>query len=464
MSSAFLAKKELRFKELNDLVTSGRTRRESWRRTQLSRVEEILEDHESEILQALKCDLGKPSNEAIIEIIALKQELKLAKRKLRQWMKSKHVELPLPLQPGIAKLNLEPLGCILIIGPWNYPFSLTIQPLISALAAGNTVVIKPSEHAPNTSKLIADVFSHKFPKDVLQVCEGDGVIASELIEYPFDHIFFTGGSTVGQKVLTAAAKNLTPVTLELGGQSPAIVLEGADLEVTARRLIWGKGLNAGQTCLAPNHVLVEDSIKTKLIEELKKALRDFYGNQPIQSPDLAKIVNKHHFSRLQKLLEDSQKTNQVIAGGDFDKEKLLISPTIIEVANDNDPLLKDELFGPLLPILTFSDFTKVLNQIKKGASPLAIYMFGGSQEKQEKLIAKTRSGGICFNDVIMQAGIPDMPFGGVGLSGMGRYHGFAGFETFSNKRSILKRPFFLDFKLRYPPYKLSTSILKNLLS
>ena len=449
---------------MQSLVSSGETIHQRWRLKQLDKIQIILEQHESEILQALRDDLGKPSTEAIIEIIALKQELKLAKKNLSKWMSPKRINIPLSLQPGDARVHLEPLGCILIIGPWNYPFSLTIQPLISALAAGNTAVLKPSENSPNTSKLISKLFKYYFSENIVQVFEGDKDVASALLEYSFNHIFFTGGTAVGKKILQAAANHLTPVTLELGGQSPAIILQGADLEVTARRLIWGKGLNAGQTCLAPNHLLVQKSIKDPLINQLKKAYLEFYGPNPIKSLDLAKIINEHHFSRLLDLLEISKEKKQIVFGGEVDRERRIIPPTLIEVDSKDDQILQDELFGPIFPIMSINNLEAAIQSINKKNPPLAIYLFGGTSQDQELLLKKSSSGGVCFNDVIMHAGIPEMPFGGVGTSGMGRYHGYAGFLTFSNQRSVLKRPFILDFKLRYPPYKLNLNLLKKLLS
>ncbi len=464
MSSALLVKKNLRFNDLRSEVLTGGSKSEHWRRFQLGKIHKLLDNHESDILFALQADLGKPSTEAMIEIIALKQELKLANRNLKKWMRPKAVNIPISLRPGEATLRLEPLGCVLIIGPWNYPFSLTIQPLISAFAAGNTAVLKPSENSPNTSRLIANLFKSYFPENIVQVFEGDKDVAKTLLEYPFDHVFFTGSTSIGQKVLEAASKHLSPVTLELGGKSPVLILKGSDLEVAARRILWGKGLNSGQTCLAPNHLLIQESIKEPFLKEIKKAFLDFYGPNPINSNDLAQIINDVQFLRLVKLLDGAREKNQILFGGEINRAKRLITPALIKVDIDNDPILQDEIFGPLLPISTFSNFSDAIKSINKDSSPLAIYMFGGSQEEQKQLIKQTRSGGICFNDVIMQAGIPEMPFGGVGQSGMGRYHGFAGFQTFSNERSVLKRPFWLDFKLRYPPYKLNLDLLKKLLS
>ncbi len=455
--------KYLQIKELREPVIKGITRPEKWRRVQLKRISKLINEHENEIIQALSADLKKPPTEALFEIIAVKQELKLAQEQLRQWMRPQPIGVPFSLKPGEAWTEPEPLGCVLIIGPWNYPFSLIIQPLVSALAAGNTAVLKPSENAPQTSLLIQRLINHLFPKDVVEVVTGDGGIASELVQRDFDHIFFTGGSVIGKKVMEAASKNLTPITLELGGKSPAIVLKGADLAATARRLIWGKGINAGQTCIAPNHILVEEKLRFSLLNELKNAQISLYGENPIQSPHLAKIINSHHFERLTKLLEDARSKGQIHHGGRFSQAQRQIEPTIIEVDEQSDPLLEEELFGPLLPVLSTQNLNSAIGLIQKQPRPLAIYLFGGSKSDQQHLIEKTSSGSICFNDVVMQAGIPDLPFGGVGASGMGRYHGYAGFKTFSNEKSILKRPFWFDIKLRYPPYNLDPKVLKNLL-
>ena len=449
--------------DLRSPVLKGLTRLENWRRLQLNRVNQILEEHEEEIINALQKDLGKPRTEAFFEIIALRQELKLAQENLKKWMQPQKVKIPIALNPGSALIKHEPLGCVLIIGPWNYPFSLTLQPLISALAAGNTVVLKPSENAPNTSNLIKKVISKIFPSNVVRVFEGDGLVAEELINKSFDHIFFTGGGTIGKKVMKAASNHLTPTTLELGGKSPAIVLEGADLEITAKRIIWGKGLNAGQTCIAPDHLLVEEHLTIPFVELMKKAITTFYGKNPLNSNHFAKIINTYHFKRLKELIDQAKEKKQIIFGGEVDKNKLRISPTLIKIKDRDDPLMKEEIFGPIIPILKFQQLEKTLSEIRKQPKPLALYIFGGSHQEQEKIINTTSSGSVCINDVVMQAGIPELPFGGVGASGMGRYHGYAGFETFSHQKSILKKPFWLDIKFRYPPYKLDTSFLKNLL-
>ena len=449
--------------QLQDLVLSGKTRNEKWRRTQLHSLSNLLENHQKEILNALNQDLGKPATEAFFEIIAVKQEIKLAQKNLSNWMKTRHINVPVSLKPAQALVYPDPLGCILIIGPWNYPFSLTIQPLVGALAAGNTAVLKPSENAPNVSNLIKKLIEKYFPKNILQVFEGDGNFAADLMTRQFDHVFFTGGENIGRKVMEAASKNLTPVTLELGGKSPAIVIDGANLEVTAKRVIWGKSLNAGQTCIAPDHLLVEQKLFDSLISNLKNSINDFYGNNPLDSKHLGRIINQNQFNRLNNLLKEAKKNGQIIYGGDSNEIDRRISPTLIKIENRNDPLMKEELFGPLLPILSIKNLDQAISDFKLLPKPLALYLFGGGENEQGKVLSMTSSGGVCFNDVVLQAGIPELPFGGVGTSGMGKYHGKAGFDNFTHYKSVLKRPFWLDLNFRYPPYKIDLSLLNKLI-
>ena len=449
--------------QLQDLVLSGKTRNEKWRRAQLNSLSNLLENHQQEILKALSQDLGKPATEAFFEIIAVKQEIKLAQKSLSNWMKTRQINVPVSLKPAQALVQPDPLGCILIIGPWNYPFSLTLQPLVGALAAGNTAVLKPSEHAPNVSNLIKKLIEKYFPPEIVQVFEGDGNIAADLMTRQFDHVFFTGGENIGKKVMEAASKNLTPVTLELGGKSPAVVINGANLEVTAKRVIWGKSLNAGQTCIAPDHLLVEDKLFDSLISNLINSINDFYGNTPLDSKHLGSIINEKQFNRLNNLLTQAKKNNQIIYGGDSNEKEKRISPTLIKIDNRNDPLMKEELFGPLLPILSIKNLDQAISDFKLLPKPLALYLFGGGEKEQGKVLSMTSSGGVCFNDVVLQAGIPELPFGGVGTSGMGKYHGKAGFDNFTHYKSVLKRPFWLDLNFRYPPYKLDLSLLNKLI-
>ena len=449
--------------KLKDQVLSGKTRPKKWRLDQLQALSNLLDNHQQEILNALHQDLGKPPTEAFFEIIAVKQEIKLVQKNLSNWMKAKKINVPVSLRPAQAFIQPDPLGCILIIGPWNYPFSLTLQPLVGALAAGNTAVLKPSEHAPHVSNLIKTLIEKYFPPEITQVVEGDGNTAADLMCQQFDHVFFTGGENIGKKVMEAASKNLTPVTLELGGKSPALVIDGANLEVTAKRIIWGKSLNAGQTCIAPDHLLVEHKLFDSLISNLKNSINDFYGNNPLDSKHLGRIINQNQFNRLNNLLKEAKKNGQIIYGGDSNEIEKRISPTLIKIENRNDPLMKEELFGPLLPILLIKNLDEAISEFKFLPKPLALYLFGGAENEQGKILSMTSSGGVCFNDVVLQAGIPELPFGGVGSSGMGKYHGKAGFDNFTHFKSVLKRPFWLDLNFRYPPYKLDLSLLNKLI-
>jgi len=449
--------------KLQDLVLSGETRQERWRRKQLNALSNLLENHQQEILNALSEDLRKPPTEAFFEIIAVKQEIKLAQKNLSKWMQAKPINVPISLRPAKAFVQPDPLGCILIIGPWNYPFSLTLQPLVAALSSGNTAVLKPSEHAPNVSNLIKKLIEKYFQPNITRVIEGDGNIAANLMTHTFDHVFFTGGENIGKKVMEAAAKNLTPITLELGGKSPAIVIDGANLEVTARRIIWGKSLNAGQTCIAPDHLLVEHKLFDSLISNLKTSINDFYGNNPLISKHLGSIINQNQFNRLNNLLNQAKQNGQIIYGGDCNESEKRISPTLIKIESRKDQLMKEELFGPLLPILCIKNLDEAISDFKSLPKPLALYLFGGKEKEQKRILSMTSSGGVCFNDVVLQAGIPDLPFGGVGASGMGKYHGKAGFDNFTHYKSILKRPFWLDLNFRYPPYKLDLSLLNKLI-
>jgi aldehyde dehydrogenase (NAD+) len=336
------------------------------------------------------------------------------------------------------------------------------------LAAGNAAVLKPSEHAPQTAALMARLLPLAFPPEVVQVVIGDGAVAAQLLEQRFDHIFFTGGSRVGRLVMAAAAKHLTPVTLELGGKSPAIVLGDTNLAVTARRLVWGKGLNAGQTCVAPDHILVVPELRAPLIEAMAAEITSFYGEDPLASPDLGSIVNQAQFDRLEGLLAGAKARGQVLAGGRSDRATLRIEPTLVAVDGAttdgaDDPLMQEEIFGPILPVITIAGLEEGLQQVRSRPKPLALYLFSNDKSAQERTLQTTSSGSVCFNDVVMQAGAASLPFGGVGESGQGTYHGRAGFLTFSHQRSVLKRHFWLDLPFRYPPYKGKLGLVKRLL-
>ena len=448
-------------KTLRANVASGQTRPEAWRRLQLKRLSDLIDRYEADILQALRIDLAKPELEGMFEIVALLQELKITRRRLKTWMRPRRIPVPIMQRPGRAQLIQEPLGCVLVIGPWNYPFMLTLQPLISALAAGNTVVLKPSEHAPAAAALITRLITEGFPSDVVRVVNGDGSTAAALVDLGFDHIFFTGSGAIGAKVLAGAARHLTPVTLELGGKNPAVVLDSADLAVTARRLIWGKGINAGQTCIAPDHLLVQTSIRERLVQALKEERRNLYGDDPLASADLSSLIHDRQFQRLEGLLTTAKAEGRILFGGECDHQRRKIAPTLIEVQSDQDPLMAAEIFGPLLPIMTVETLDDAITRIQQQDKPLAIYLFGGDRNDQNAVLQRTSSGGVCFNDVVMQKGVPELPFGGVGASGMGSYQAEAGFQTFSHPRSVLRRPFFLDIRHRYPPYTLNPAIFRR---
>jgi aldehyde dehydrogenase (NAD+) len=448
---------------LRQRVMDGETRPLRWRLQQLEQLELALVTRQEAVLTALAADLGKPPVEAYYELLTVRKELQLCRSRLKRWMAPTPVAVPLTLQPGQARVMAEPLGCVLIIGPWNYPFHLCLQPVVSALAAGNTVVLKPSEYAPATAALIAELLAEAFPDGTVQVVQGDGGTAAALLQERFDHIFFTGSERVGRLVMAAAAQHLTPVTLELGGKSPAIVLGDADLAVTARRLAWGKGLNAGQTCIAPDYLLVERPVLTPLLQLLRERLDGAYGPEPLQSPDLARIVNQSQYDRLSQLLEGARKRGQLLHGGQCDPASRRIAPTLIRVDHAEDPLMQEELFGPLLPVLTVENLEEAIAQINSRPKPLALYLFSRQREQQRTVLERTSSGGVCFNDVVMQAAIPELPFGGVGASGMGAYHGKAGFDTFSHRRSVLDRSFRLDAPLRYPPYGNRLPLLRRLM-
>lgn len=444
-------------------VSDGATRPRSWRLEQLDRLERAIAERRDAVLKALASDLGKPPVEAYFELVAVQQEIQLVRSRLRRWMAPRAVGLPVFLQPGRAEVIREPLGCVLVIGPWNYPFLLSLQPLVSALAAGNSVVLKPSEHAPATSALIAELISAAFPTTTVQVVQGDGPVAQALLQERFDHIFFTGGERVGRLVMEAAARHLTPVTLELGGKSPAVVLRDADLEVSARRLVWGKCLNAGQTCIAPDYLLVDEAVETSLIERLGERISQCFGDDPLASDDLGCLVNQAQFERLHALLEGARSRGQVLFGGQSDASRRRIAPTLIQVDSLDDPLMHEELFGPLLPVLRVNDLNEAIERINQRPKPLALYLFSKQRDAQQQILERTSSGGVCFNDVVMHVSVPDLPFGGVGNSGMGSYHGEAGFRTFSHERSVLRRPFRLDVPFRYPPYAGKLPLVRRLL-
>lgn len=438
---------------------TGKTKEIEFRLAQLQALRQMVISHQDAILAALKADLNKPELEAYTADLGVLQEINYAIKHLRRWAKPRSVPVTLVQLPGRAKIYPEPLGVVLVISPWNYPFQLTISPLLAAIAAGNCVLVKPSELAPRTSHVIAELISQTFDPGFVSVVEGDAAVSQALLEERFDHIFFTGGSAVGRMVMTAAAKHLTPVTLELGGKSPCIVDRDIQVEYTARRIVWGKFLNAGQTCIAPDYLLVDRQIKPALLAAMQKTLQEFYGDDPIASPDYARIINDRHYARLEALLQSGEQ----VAGGKTDAEQRYIAPTILDQVSWDDPVMQDEIFGPILPVLTYEDVNEAIDQINQRPKPLALYLFSRNQKLQQQVLHSTSSGGVCLNDTVMQVGVPALPFGGVGESGMGSYHGKAGFDTFSHFKSVLQKPFWPDLPLRYPPYTGKLDLVKRLI-
>lgn len=447
-------------KKRNFFLT-GQTKNIQFRLEKLRKLKLAITLHEKAIIQALQADLGRPEVEAFTsEIVLVNQEIEYAIKHLRTWSKPKKTKVSWQLLPAQASIYPEPLGVILIIGAWNYPFQLNILPLIGAMAAGNCAIIKPSEYAPHTSCLLGEIAGKIFDDDYISVIEGDVKISQQLLAQKFDHIFFTGSAPVGKIVMAAAAQNLTPVTLELGGKSPCIVDTDTDIRKTARRITWGKFSNAGQACIAPDYLLVHRDIKFQLLENIKKSIQEFYGENPANSPDYGRIINLRQFDRLVELLS----YGEVIIGGEINREQLYIAPTIIDRVSWQDEPMLSEIFGPILPVLTYENITEAIAKIDSQPKPLALYLFSQNKRLQKQILQETSSGGVCFNDTLLQYCVPTLPFGGVGNSGMGNYHGKTGFDTFSHYKSVLHKPFFLASKLLYPPYKGKLSLLKKILN
>lgn len=431
-----------------EFFATGETLELSFRLQQLTRLKQAISSNQDAILAALKADLNKPAFEGFFDIIAVIQEIDYALKHLKAWMRPQKVKSDLQQFPSKAFIHPDPLGVVLIIGPWNYPFSLVLSPLVGAIAAGNCAILKPSELAPHTSKLVAEIINNAFAPSYISVIEGGVSVSQELLKQKFDHIFFTGGTRIGKIVMEAAAQHLTPVTLELGGKSPCIVDTDINLQETAKRISWGKFINAGQTCIAPDYLLVHQSIKEQLIGELKNCIHTFYGDHPEQSPDYARIINTNQFERLESLLSQGK----IICGGNSDREQLYIAPTLLEEVSPDTPLMQEEIFGPILPILTYKTLPEAIQFINSRPKPLALYLFSNDKQKQQQIIKHTSSGGVCLNDTVMQVGVITLPFGGVGDSGIGNYHGKASFDTFSHHKSVLKKGFRFDLNWRYAPY------------
>ena len=427
---------------------SGATRSVGFRRDMLEKLERAVVSRERELLSALREDLGKaPYESYACEVGMTLAELRCAKSHLTRWAAPKGRPSPMALFPAKSRVVADPYGVALIMSPWNYPVQLTLVPLISALAAGNCAVVKPSAYAPACSAVLKALFSDIFPREYAAVVEGGRAENSALLEERFDYIFFTGSTEVGRTVMRAAAEFLTPVTLELGGKSPVIIGEDADLKLAARRLAWGKFLNAGQTCVAPDHVWVPEGMRDALVEELGKQIRALYGENPLESPDLPKIVNEKHFNRVNGLIQ----REKTAIGGKSDPVTRRIEPTVLVDVTETDAVMGDEIFGPVLPILTYTDLEELLARQQQKPRPLALYLFTRDRRAEERILRMVPSGGVCVNDTVVHLANPNVPFGGVGASGMGACHGKAGFDTFTHYRTVVRRGA-LDLPVRYPPY------------
>ncbi|MEH1784632.1 aldehyde dehydrogenase [Nostoc sp.] len=437
----------------------GKTKDVTFRIEQLQNLKQAIIEYEKLIVEALQADLHKPEVETYITEISVVKEIDYTIKHLQNWSKPKKAAVSWDFFLYSARVYPEPLGVVLIIGPWNYPFHLIISPLIGAIAAGNCAIIKPSEIASHTSHIIAEIIAKHFDPAYIAVVEGGVEASQKLLAEKFDHIFFTGGTAVGKIIMTAAAKYLTPVTLELGGKSPCIVDTDINLEHTVRRIAWGKFINAGQTCVAPDYLLVNKKIKKDLIDGLEKNLKEFYGDNPIDSPDYARIISEKHFDRLVSFLKDGK----VIIGGKTQPSERYIAPTVIDNVSLEDSVMQEEIFGPILPIIEYTDIAEAIALINSRPKPLALYLFSQDKNLQKRVLQETSSGGVCINDTVMQVGVSSLPFGGVGDSGIGNYHGKASFDTFSHNKSVLQNSFWLDLKWRYAPYQGKLPFIKKLL-
>lgn len=429
------------------------------KRTQiLQQLHDTILKYQLDIEEALKLDLGKPQFEAYLtEVGLVTGEIEFILKNLGKWMKPQKLKTPMIHWPAKSYVRAEPYGLALVIAPWNFPFQLQFAPIVGALAAGNCVLAKPSELTPNTSAICAKIIQ-EIDSPYLKVIEGGVPETSALLEQKFDYIFFTGSTRVGQIVMEKAAKHLTPVTLELGGKSPCIVWDDVDLELVGRRVAWGRFMNAGQTCVAPDYVLVKRGSKTALVEAIKKAIKEFYGDTPLTSPDFGKVVNKGHFQRLVSYLSQGE----ILCGGEYSEESLKLEPTLLAPQEDA-PVMTEEIFGPILLVIEVDNYEDIKRWIAKNPQPLAMYLFTEDKELQEKLEGQVQAGGICHNDTIVHMSTSFLPFGGIGPSGMGAYHGDFSFKTFSHYKPVMHRKLALDVPLRYPPYKGKLDQAKKLL-
>lgn len=437
---------------------TGKTKKTAFRIAYLGKLLRWMDENEDRILEALNKDLGKSSTEGYMtEIGMVKEEIRFSMKHLAMWSKPRRVKTPVSQFPSSSFIYREPYGVVLIMAPWNYPFQLTVAPLIGAISAGNCAVLKPSSYSVNTSEIIRDMIREVFPSCYVSVVTGGREENEALLNEKFDYIFFTGSPKVGKSVMEKAARHLTPVSLELGGKSPCIVDETADLKTAAKRIVWGKFLNAGQTCVAPDYVLVQHSVKKKLIHYIEKQIQKMYGLNPLENEEYSSIINMRHFKKICGLLDE----RKVIYGGKKNEEILKIEPTVMDGITWDDPVMKEEIFGPILPIMSYYDLREAVTAINAQSRPLALYLFTKDKKKEAYILRMISYGGGCINDTVVHLATPYLPFGGVGQSGMGKYHGKASFDTFTHEKSILKKSLLVDIPLRYPPFRNHLKFIKK---
>ncbi|HDY6311543.1 TPA: aldehyde dehydrogenase [Staphylococcus aureus] len=443
---------EQKFYDSKAFFNTQQTKDISFRKEQLKKLSKAIKSYESDILEALYTDLGKNKVEAYATEIGITlKSIKNARKELKNWTKTKNVDTPLYLFPTKSYIKKEPYGTVLIIAPFNYPFQLVFEPLIGAIAAGNTAIIKPSELTPNVARVIKRLINETFYANYIEVIEGGIEETQTLIHLPFDYVFFTGSENVGKIVYQAASENLVPVTLEMGGKSPVIVDETANIKVASERICFGKFTNAGQTCVAPDYILVHESVKDDLITALSKTLREFYGQNIQQSPDYGRIVNLKHYHRLTSLLNSAQMN--IVFGGHSDEDERYIEPTLLDHVTNDSAIMQEEIFGPILPILTYQSLDEAIAFIHQRPKPLSLYLFSEDENATQRVINELSFGGGAINDTLMHLANPKLPFGGVGASGMGRYHGKYSFDTFTHEKSYIFKSTRLESGLHLPPYK-----------
>lgn len=443
---------EQKFYDSKAFFNTQQTKDISFRKEQLKKLSKAIKSYESDILETLYTDLGKNKVEAYATEIGITlKSIKNARKELKNWTKTKNVDTPLYLFPTKSYIKKEPYGTVLIIAPFNYPFQLVFEPLIGAIAAGNTAIIKPSELTPNVARVIKRLINETFDANYIEVIEGGIEETQTLIHLPFDYVFFTGSENVGKIVYQAASENLVPVTLEMGGKSPVIVDETANIKVASERICFGKFTNAGQTCVAPDYILVHESVKDDLITALSKTLREFYGQNIQQSPDYGRIVNLKHYHRLTSLLNSAQMN--IVFGGHSDEDERYIEPTLLDHVTNDSAIMQEEIFGPILPILTYQSLDEAIAFIHQRPKPLSLYLFSEDENATQRVINELSFGGGAINDTLMHLANPKLPFGGVGASGMGRYHGKYSFDTFTHEKSYIFKSTRLESGVHLPPYK-----------